>query len=349
MSDRFVSQVARAFAALNPPRAVLIAASAGADSTAMAGALWASRKRRAFEGLRIVLGHVRHDVRSSEETQADWGTVQTLARALEVEAVVANVRLGPRGGLEQAAREARYAALETLAADTGCEAVVTGHTATDQAETLLLRLVRGAGARGLGAMRSDRPLGNLRLLRPMLGATREEARAYCHRSGLVFRDDPTNIEQRPRMTMRDQVLPVLDTVAPHAVLRMAAAAHRLQVDEDFLETEAARRLSGGDLDQARNLAQLPQALRRRALMQWCERSLGTRRRVSARHLEALEQLVVAERGEVQLPSTSAGHQVAVVDTTGRLVLLHRERANRSAVEGRQSIREAARRGSGQPE
>lgn len=318
MADRFVSQVARALEALNPPDAVLVALSAGADSTAAAGALWASRKRRAFQGLRIVLGHVRHDIRSREETEADWEAVQALAQKLGVVAVVESVRLGVRGGLEQAAREVRYAALQALAIDNGCAAVVTGHTATDQAETVLLRLARGAGTRGLGAMRAERPLGRVRLLRPMLGVTRDEARSYCHRAGLSFRDDPSNVEQRPRMAIRDQVLPVLDAMAPRAELRMAAAARRLQVDEDFLESEAARLIDGSE--QAEELAKLPQALRRRALMQWCERRLGSRRRVSARHLEALEQMVVAKRGEVQLPSGMEGHRVAVVDVRGRLVL-----------------------------
>lgn len=329
MSDRFVSAVARAFEMLSPPASVLVAVSAGADSMAAASALCTSRKRRGLAELRVVLGHVRHDVRSSEDTEADWAAVQTLAKALGVEAVVAKVSLGTHGGLEQAAREVRYAALETLAVENGCTGVVTGHTATDQSETLLMRLVRGAGARGLGAMRADRPLGQVRLLRPMLEVTREEARAYCHRAGVVFRDDPTNCEQRPRMAMRDQVLPVLDVIAPGAVLRMAGAARRLQVDEDFLETEAARLMSGSE--QAVDLAGLPQALRRRALMQWCERHLGSRRRVSARHLEALEQMVVAKRGEVQLPSTAAGHQVAVVDANGRLVLVHPVQPNRSVV------------------
>lgn len=310
----------------------------------MAAALAAARRRRALQRLAIVLGHVRHDVRSSEETAADWILVQSLAEALEVKAVVAEVRLGRQGGMEQAAREARYAALEKLAVDHRCQAVVTGHTATDQAETLLLNLVRGAGTRGLGAMRAERPLGHTRLLRPMLKITREETRAYCLRAELAFRDDPTNLEPRPRMVIRDQVLPRLDEIAPQAALRMADAAERLQTDDAFLEELAAREI--GDSNDARDLALLAPALRRRALMQWCERHLGTRRRVSARHLEALEEMVVAKRGEVQLPSSSEGHRVAVVDAGGRLVLL---RPNRSACRGRQSIGKAVRRGPGRPE
>src|SRR5690606_3341512 len=112
-----------------------------------------------------------------------------------------------------------------------CRAVLTAHTATDQAETVLMRLVRGAGGRGLGGMAPERPLGGVRLLRPLLGVTRTDTRRWCRHQGLPFRDDPTNLEPRPRVRVRTEVLPVLESLAPGAVLRIAAAALRLQADE----------------------------------------------------------------------------------------------------------------------
>lgn len=324
----FEAQVARALTALSPPEDLLVAASAGADSTALVGALSAARKRRAFRRLKVVVGHVRHDLRAEAETAADWAQVRSLAASFGFEAAVARVSVGPEGGLEQAAREARYQALEGLALAHGCHAVLTAHTATDQAETVLLRLARGAGARGLGGMAADRPLGQVRLLRPLLGLTRDQTRAYCEARRLPFRDDPTNLDPRPRVRVRTEVLPVLESLAPGAVLRIAAAAQRLQDDEALLSAQAVQ---AGDTIEA--LAALPRPVRRRALAGWCERALGTRRRVTADHLEALERLVLDRRGQVALPADRSTQRVAIIGADQRLRVVEMPRANRSPQTG----------------
>lgn len=328
MADLFPAQLARALSALAPPEPVLVAASAGADSTALVAALAQVQKRQEFRRLRVVVGHVRHDLRPAADTAADWALVRSHAAALGFEAAVAQVTVGAAGGVEQAAREARYQALETMALAHGCQAVLTAHTATDQAETVLMNLVRGAGARGLGGMAPERPLGQVRLLRPLLGVTRSETRVFCERRKLAFRDDPTNLEPRPRVRVRTEVLPVLESLAPGAVRRMAAAALRLQEDEALLTSLAA---SAGD--DAPALAALPRPLRRRALAAWCERTLGTRRRLTADHLEALERLVVDRRGEVSLPASRSTQRVAILDDGGRLKLVEAPRSNRSRPAG----------------
>lgn len=306
MSDRFVADLARTFAALSPGGRCLLAVSGGADSMALLHALAAARQRRDLRRVSLVVGHVDHRLRPDSGEDARF--VREAAERLGVPFFLATVRVGRAGGLEEAAREARYEALERLAVESGAESVAAAHTATDQAETLLWRLVRGSGARGLGGMAPERPLGAVRLLRPMLGFSREAVRAFCERRQVPFRDDPTNVDDRPRARLRSEVLPVLERLAPGAVERIAAAAGRLREDEAVLEALAAP-----PDDRIESFARLPTALRRRALSGWAERVTGSRRRLGAPHLEALDALVCTGRGEVELPSTRTVRRVAMVE------------------------------------
>lgn len=315
---RFAETVARALEVLSPPQGLLLATSAGADSTALLASVASeSRRRRGLQGVRLVLGHVRHHLRSDAETEADEAVVRAHAQAFGLEFIARSVTVGQAGGLEQAARQARYDALADMARVAELGAVVTGHTATDQAETMLLRLVRGTGARGLGGMSPDRPLGEVRLLRPMLGVTRDEARAYCLNAGLRFRDDPTNVELRPRVRLRTEVLPVLESMSPGAVRRLASAASRLRDEDAFLDASAAD--AGDDIVRLRAL---PSVLLPRAIGLWCEHTLGTRRRVSSAHVEALVHLVETGRGEVALPGARGNERVARIHENRLVVVPH---------------------------
>lgn len=330
MSDPFVAAACRGLSALAPPARLLVAVSGGADSVALLQALVVGRRRRALSRLELVVGHVDHRLRPDSE--ADYQLVRAHAERLGLSFQAARVTVETkRGGLEEAAREARYASLERLALESGCGAVVTAHTATDQAETLLWRLARGAGAKGLGGMSPRRALGPLWLLRPLLEVTREESRAYCERHGLPFRDDPTNVNDRPRARLRAEVLPVLERLAPGATLRIAAAALRLRADDDALEDVAEPHLAA--LPHVEGLAQLPQAVRRRVLAAWYARETGTRRRLAAAHLEGLDRLVATGRGEVELPASRMTRRVASIRERV-LVLDERSRA-RSEEAGRE--------------
>lgn len=307
MSDPFASAVARAFAALTPPSRVLVAVSGGADSVALLEALHRGLRRRALAPVALVVGHVDHRLRA--DSAVDARLVARHADRLGLAYAEAALALGDRRNLEERAREARYAALQALAAAHGCEAIATAHTATDQAETLLWRLARGAGGRGLGGMAPRRRLGGLLLVRPMLALTREDARAFCGRAGLAFVDDPTNVDERPRARLRAEVLPVLERLVPGAVRHLAAATARLREDESVLAGLAEPPARAADLAV---LAALPPAVRRRALAAWVEHATGSRRRLTSRHLEALEQLVLSRRGEVELPASAMTRCVAVL-------------------------------------
>lgn len=317
MIDPFASAVARGLEALAPPEAVLLAVSGGGDSVALLHAIDLARGRKALRAIRCVVGHVDHRLRP--DSQADAQLARAHAERLGLEFAVREVELTGPGNLEEHAREARYRALVAMARASGCGAIVTAHTADDQAETLLWRLVRGAGAKGLGGMPRRRDLGGITLLRPMLETTRREAREFCARRSLEFRDDPTNENERPRARIRAEILPVLERLVPGASRQLAAAAERLQADDRLLQ------FLSGPVEPApavARLAALAPALRTRALAAWVELRNGSRRRLSHRHLAALERLVVSGEGEVELPSDAVTRCVAVV-AEGRLQMVER--------------------------
>lgn len=161
-----------------------------------------------------------------------WGV------ALHIHAVAV-----PRGAsLERVAREARYAAFEaTLGAG---ELLLTAQHRDDQAETLLFRLLRGAGVRGLTAMPASRPLGAGQLLRPLLGCSRADLQAYATEHGLDWVDDPSNADCRfSRNYLRQRVMPVLAERWPHAATNMARAAEHLGEAAQLLDELAQQDLA----------------------------------------------------------------------------------------------------------
>jgi tRNA(Ile)-lysidine synthase len=307
---------------LDPPASLLLAVSGGADSVALLDALASGRGRRDLKCLRFVVGHFDHGLRS--ESPLDAQLVAALAQERGLAFVQRATRVNaPRGcSLEHAARDLRYEALTSMADEAGCSAVVTAHTATDQAETVLWRLVRGAGAKGLGAMRPKRPLGHLQLLRPLLAVSREETRAYCQRRNLKFHDDPSNEDERPRARLRGEVLPVLERLVPGAVFRLAETAERLREDDDYLD--GAAKLTATEEIRADAAASLPKPLLRRVLARWVGQKLGTRQRVASAHIGALERLLTTGRGEVELPASVLTRRVAFLEG-GVLVLGERPR------------------------
>jgi tRNA(Ile)-lysidine synthase len=197
------------------------------------------------------------------------------------------------GGPEAAARSARYAALDRAADEHALAAVLLGHTLDDQAETVLLGLVRGSGARSLAAMAPVRG----RYRRPLLGATRATTRAACREAGLEPWQDPHNaLPAYARVRVRDVVLPVLEEqLGPGVAAALARTAQQLRDDADALDALTP------DTDDVAELRALPAALRGRALKRWAERSCG--RAVSAAHVDALRALVEDWHGQgpVALP------------------------------------------------
>jgi tRNA(Ile)-lysidine synthase len=298
------------------PQPVLVACSGGADSVALAAAL-------AFEAraARVRVGGVivDHGLQPGSADRARQTAV--LLGDLGLDSVrVVTVSVGTDGGPEGAARAARYEALSRAAADQRAR-IALGHTLDDQAETVLLGLGRGSGPRSVAGMVEDRPP----YWRPLLGIRRATTRQACADEGLPVWDDPWNVDPAyTRVRLRTEVLPLLEEVLGGGVAAaLARTASLLREDLDALDDLAAGRLarlaSGAGADgglPARELAELPAALRRRVLRGWL-RGCGVPD-LQAVHLGAVDALLTAWRGQgrVDLPGG-----VGVVRASGRLALL----------------------------
>jgi tRNA(Ile)-lysidine synthase len=280
--------------------------------------------------LDLHVAHVQHGLRGAAAA-ADADFVQAQAAALHLPCTVLAVDvLGARTAresLEAAARRVRYAALRALAASLGATAIATGHTLDDQAETLLLHLLRGAGLDGLAGMRPRRH----DLARPLLAVTHAETTAYCHALGLQARDDLTNHDTRfRRNAVRHDLLPRLRPYNNRIAETLARAAALLADDADYLWQAAEARLAALRVPapphalafQVSGYRALPAALRRRVVRQAVAEVAGTIDGLRAEHVESIDALLV--RGQAgrrwQLP-----RQVRV-EVAGELAIVTRAEA-----------------------
>lgn len=268
----------RALRALVPEGgAVLVAVSGGRDSCVLLDLLLA---RRAVHGLALVVAHVHHGLRGAE-ADLDAEHVASLARAAELPFRSLRIdpeaarRSGPsrtRPTLEEAARVLRRAALERLADETGCTAIATAHHAGDQAETLLLRLLRGTGPDGLAGMRARS--GDGRWIKPLLDLSPTALERWARERGLVWREDASNVDPRfERNRVRHELLPLLALRFNPRILRaLQDLAEAARSDRDWIEGEVAR-VAAGRVErhgEAVRLAldgwsELPEALARRVV------------------------------------------------------------------------------------
>jgi len=210
---------------------ILAAVSGGPDSVCLAHWLSVQARRKA---LSVKLIHIHHGLRG-READRDAAFVEDLGKrlGLPVRLVKADVKAAAkkRGlGLEEAGRKERYRILSQYARRGRFQAVATGHQLDDQAETLLLHLLRGVSLEGLGGIPPRRELApGVALIRPLLPLTRREVLAYLKVHGLAWREDRTNDDpQFTRNWVRRKVLPLLETRAPAIKERMALIAEKVR-------------------------------------------------------------------------------------------------------------------------
>lgn len=233
---------------------VLALVSGGADSTCLMGIL-----REVHEGP-VVVATMDHGLRpeAAEEARA----VQERSREWGLECHLIELGMEGGSGVQERARDARLAAARELAARTGCAAIATGHTASDQAETVLFRIARGSGrtgALGMAPRRDD-------LIRPLLCLSADDTRAWCRDRGLSVVLDPSNADRRfARARLRAELVPALARVSPAAERHVAEFADLLrdeaEVIESTLDSAWDRCAAQGGLAVAA-LAREPEPLRR---------------------------------------------------------------------------------------
>ncbi len=223
-------------------RRTLVACSGGADSSALALAVWAGH------GGSVMLGHVIHDLRSAELAEADRETTRRLAAMLGVPILERRIAVADLSGNAEAnARRFRYEALAAIAAHAECVAVATAHHAGDQAETVLMRLKRGVGLSGLGGIAPRRRLTDeIPLIRPMLGVSREDCERICALAGWDWATDHTNADtRRERSHIRHEVIPALDAADPALVRGLVRAAELGSEAGRIVRRRAAEWLESG--------------------------------------------------------------------------------------------------------
>ncbi len=286
-----------------PGEGILVAVSGGGDSVALLRLLHALAPAR---GWRLAVGHVDHGLRP--EAGADAAFVAALAARLGLPFFTAKITVAPRGrSPEEAARLARRQALAALAGRAGAELIALAHTADDQAETVLARVLCGSGPTGLAAMR---PLA-LPFWRPLLGHRRAELRSWLTALGQPWREDASNASLKPqRNRVRHRLLPLAEElVNPRAVAALCRLAelaaaeedHWLAAGEAFLAAHAWR--EGASLClAAAGLAGLSPAAQRRFLRQAVAGLLGRGQHLDAAQLELLRGLAMGRPGrQAELP------------------------------------------------
>ncbi len=308
----------------------IVAVSGGADSVALWLAFDELLRAKRLEHETIV-AHLDHNLRDSSPDDAAW--VAAHAANLGYECIVghADVRRlahSQHDNLEQAARVERYRFLAEAARERRARYILLAHTIDDQAETVLLRLMRGSAGGGLAAMLPVRAFpeagGEVNIVRPLLlWARRADTEAYCRDCKIDFRVDATNFDERlSRVRVRRQLLPLMRTFNPAIVETLARTAAMLGEDARLLDAQAAVMLRtseeaveedarrnqrlGGEPIKALSvtaLGEVPRAMRRRVLRLWIARCQGHTRRLEAVHLAALETLLEGERGGrvIELP------------------------------------------------
>jgi tRNA(Ile)-lysidine synthase len=277
---------------------LILAVSGGADSVAMLSAV-AQLARVGLPGPSLIVAvSVNHGLRESAADDVSW--VEGLCRRLNVD--FEGVSLGPCAKDEQSLRTARYRALLEVADRREIEQIATGHTADDQVETILLRLVRGAGRLGLSGI----PARNGRYVRPLLALRRCELEAYLQRQGHGWLEDPSNKSMDyARNRVRHMIVPAFEEAFGKGALEhLPEAADRWRIEEVFLRREAERSLDAClEPDPAvLNLgafASVPEELAAGVLRAWYRR-LGGRPELGMRGLRDLEALVANHRGGARI-------------------------------------------------
>jgi tRNA(Ile)-lysidine synthase len=330
-----VAAVDRALSGLGDPAAggtLVVGLSGGADSVALVDALATLAGPRDIE---VIAAHLDHGLRPDSSEDAVFCRALCERLGVRFRTEVADVRSRAQrehGGLEQAARRERYSFLNQVRRETSAAAIAVAHTRDDQAETLLLRLLRGAGATGLGGMR---PRAG-RIIRPLLDVSREEVLAHLADRGLSWREDPTNADMAHlRNRVRHELLPYLEARFNPSLRRVLARTATLLADEDAHLKEEGEALlariarTDGDtivLDRAA-LAEAPPAVARVAVRQALRRGGGVGR-VGAVHVDGILVLARSRSSSGRRLPLPGGREVRY-----RLDELHLRPSRRGGGEG----------------
>lgn len=281
---------------------IVIGVSGGADSICLFHILRSLQEEYA---LRLTVAHVNHGMR--QEAHEDATFVESLCKEWQIpykehRCNIVQLAKDQKISEEVAGRNERYKFFEQIRSAYKADKIAVAHTMNDQAETMLMRLVRGSGVKGLGAIMAKRD----HIIRPLLTMTREEVEAYCYDNGLAFKEDATNkMEIYTRNKMRLQVLPILKKeFNPKVIQAVSQAATQLQETEDYLETQtkAAYKLTtqehkSGYSINIKLLRSFHQVIQSRVIRMAIERHLGSLKNISHTNISDILSLMDKQSGK----------------------------------------------------
>jgi tRNA(Ile)-lysidine synthase len=298
---------------INPGDTVIVAASGGADSSALAAALLPECEAKSISVVPLIVDHGLQKNSADVAHEAKKELTKLGYEIIEIRKISVKIT----DGVEASARRARYAALNEVAKSHNAVAIFLGHTKDDQAETVLLGLARGSGTRSLSGMAQR--IDNYR--RPLLSITRAQTEAACEEAGIKFWRDPHNQSMEfTRVRVRENVLPMMEKeIGPGVTDALTRSARLLRDDADALDQwadEVFDELDPISLDIA-TLETLPRAIRSRVLRKAIYLAGAPSGSLSADHIEPVESLVTAWKGQgaISLPGG-----VTVARISGRLSL-----------------------------
>jgi len=307
---------------------LVVAVSGGADSVSLLLAVHDLAERKKLDR-RIVAAHFNHKLRG-DDSDMDEDFVRQITVKLGIEFAAGSDQVSAQNNVEQNARVARYNFLSRVAINVHADAVLTGHTVNDQAETFLMNLIRGSGVDGLSGMPpvrnfyfDDPPAdenavpaaSQLLLVRPLLTwAKRQNTERYCHHRGVEYRYDTMNEDTVfRRVRIRKILLPMLEDLNPNIIDTLANTASLLRegrktesgVSERFLENEL----------ELKKIKGLPQTELYQIIRGWLRAMRGDLRSIQLKHVQAIERLILSQKsGRVaELPGG------CVTKTGGKLV------------------------------
>lgn len=293
-------------AAINPSRPIVAAVSGGADSVFLLRALFS-------EGLDVRVLHVHHGLR--EEADEDAAFVESMGAELDMPVEVARVTVKARKdvSIEMAGREQRLIAYREAMERWDAQGVALAHHADDQVETLLIRLMRGTGPRGLGGMRMVTEVDGVRLFRPLLRMRKAEILEWLEREKVPWREDASNEDRSfTRNRIRAEILPLLEQVRPGSIMSVVRSMELVRDETDATAERAREALESVRVEDGiacEGLARLALPMQRRVVQSWLSDGIGGT--VSFGEVERVRCL---QSGRVDL---SGGRIVEVAN--GRLV------------------------------
>lgn len=311
---------------------VLVGVSGGPDSVALLSVLVKLRKRL---GIEVCVGHVNHGLRGAE-SDGDERFVIELAKRHKLRhrrrRVDVAARRGAKGGsLEEVARDVRYAFFRKAAKELGANVIATGHTADDNAETLLMNLLRGTGLKGLAGIPISRVEGELRLVRPLLEASRTEIVAYLADKGIAYRTDSTNADTSlTRNRVRAELLPQLaEQYNPAVAGLLSSTAEQVRDVVELVRSQVdraverfAQAVDGGVALPLRALRQMPRAVRTELLRRLVAERFG--RTLGAEHVRGLDRFLL----DPDRPQPSIGRGLTCDVVFDRVVIARKRPARR---------------------